>query len=379
MSQGESLYTTKGKEIQWLTKDPMNYFNLTTLIFGGSNTGKTKIAEEIMNLCKDMIQFFIVVAPLTSMTVYKEIIPERCIFNDLSKKRMIQIWKRQEYLTQLCNIANDIDMLKCVFAKISTKEEELKIKSVQYVTNKKIQDIENDSSLTFGQKKAQKNALIEKKEKYLKTTYKDAIRENKDMLSNMILSPKEMIVVQFMDVNPTIGIIIDDCTEKFKTWKNYFKNSENVFESILFRGRHNNITMIVISHDDKFIETELRKNARVVFYTQKATLLGSLARTQSGFNVQERKMIVDMADVIFDEDEKSHVKKHQKFCYVREDMHPYKYTIADIYDFNFTNPTLKELINRMPMKKDNFEENPFIQEIIENVKDKKKRKMIHFK
>lgn len=375
MSVGESLYTSKGKEIAWLSKDPSNYFNLTTFIFGGTSTGKTCIIEEIMVLCKELIQFFIVVAPITSIKAYKGKIPDRCIFEDLTKERIIKIWKRQEYLTQLCNIANDPNMLKTVFEKIADKEAFLKIKAIENSTRKKLADLDNNMNIPFGQKKAQKNAIMEKCDKVILRTYKDTIRENKEYLNNMLLDPKEMVVVQYMDVNPTLCLIIDDCTEKLKMWNNYFKKEENILEAILFRGRHNNITLIIVSHDDKFVNTELRKNARVQFYTQKATLMGSLARSQTGFTPQEKKMITDMADVIFDDEENTNgIKKHQKFCYIREDIKPFKYTIADIYnDLNFAKPALEDLISKMPKKKDNINENPFIQDIFEGAKNKKRK------
>ena len=172
--------------------------------------------------------------------------------------------------------------------------------------------------------------------------------------------------LEYLDINPRLMLIIDDCSEKFETWMKYFKKTEeNVFESILYRGRHNKITLVLAAHDDKIIDTKLRKNARVVIYTTGQSVITSFNKPGNGFSLQERKEAEKKSAKIFGEDS-TEIKSHQKFCYIRDDVHPFRYTIANLYpDFDLGCLPLRELIGKMPKKDDDIASNPFVKNLID--------------
>jgi hypothetical protein len=154
----------------------------------------------------------------------------------------------------------------------------------------------------------------------------------------------------------------------------YFKKEEvNPFESIFYKGRWNFITLVFASHDDKLVVPELRKNARVTIYTNSQALVASINKAQSGYTTHEKKEAMKMARKVFEGDDR-HIKSHQKLCYIREDLHPFKYTIADQYpEFGLGCDALLELVSKMPTTDDNLANNPFLKDLIGDKKKKVKR------
>ena len=49
----KTIYTIEGTPIPWLAKNAYNHLDKTTLIFGGTGSGKTTVIEEILFLLKE--------------------------------------------------------------------------------------------------------------------------------------------------------------------------------------------------------------------------------------------------------------------------------------------------------------------------------------
>jgi hypothetical protein len=369
VDESKTILTSNGSPIYWLPKDPQNHLDKTTLIFGGSGSGKTTIIDELLYQLKDYIPNFLVIAPRTSDTTYRKKLPSRCIKEDLTKRKLQQIWDRQYNITQLYNTANDIAVLESLFKKRPDRETYVMLSAIKKRASEVINDIENKKELDFAQKKSQKIAIEELLNKRIKTLYKTFITKYKNTLENMDLSPHERIAVEYAELNPRFCLIIDDCSEKFQSWMKYFKKGEvNPFESIFYKGRWNYLTLIFAAHDDKLVNPELRKNARVTIYTNSQALVASINKTGNGFTTKDKKEAMAYANRIFNE-EKTGVKTHQKLCYVREDIHPFRYTIANLYpDFILGCYSLRDLVSKLPKKDDNLKSNPFVKELFK--KDK---------
>ena len=382
----KTIYTKSGEPIKWLARSADSYLDKTTLIFGGSGSGKTTIIEEILFLCSKHIPNYIVVAPRTSDKAYRskfknEDIANRCIKEDLTKKKLQTIWQRQYYITQLYNTANDINVLESLFAKAPDKEIFVMIQAILKRATDKNSEIQKSSILNYAQKKSQTSNIKELCAKKIKFLYKKSIRQNKEILYSKSISntltDKEKVALEYLDINPRLMIIIDDSTEKFQSWMKLFKKGEvNPFESIFYKGRWNYITLLFAAHDDKIIVPELRKNARITYYTTSQALVASLNKAQSGFTTQEKKFAQRCAEVLFNEEDG--IRTWQKLCYVREDSSPWRYIISNIYqDFNIGCNYLDNLVIKMPKIEDGLNSNPFLKNIVEQKnKSNNKNKII---
>lgn len=367
LDEATTIYTAQGAPIPLLSPDPANHLDKTSLIFGGSGSGKTTIVESILFLLKDYVPNFLVIAPKTSDTAYRRKLPARCIKEDLSKKRIQKIWDRQFYMTQFYNTANDINILESLFNLYPTRESVVMLEAIKRRASNMLQVIETSPTLNFAQKKAQKSAIEELQIKKVKQIYKDAIRAKLEMLraDKAKLTAQQQVAIEYLDFNPRLCLIIDDCSEKFPGWMKLFKKSEvNPVEAIFYKGRWNYITLIFAAHDDKLVNTELRKNARVTIYTTSQALVTSINRQGNGYSTKEKKEAMQYAERVFGSDDKG-VKTHQKLCYVREETHPFKYLIANLYpDFTLGCQPTRRMIEKMPKRDDNLAANPFAKDLI---------------
>ena len=363
----KSIKLDDGRIVDWFPKKAELYLDKSIFIFGGSRSGKTTLIEEILYLCKDKIPNYIVICPKTSARTYSNKLPEICIKEDFTKDMLQKIWKRQEELTQIYTIVNDITNLEKLFMATSDNEETIKVQSIIRLASENVRKIESRNDLSFAEKKSQKAGIEEIKNRTIKEIYKKCIHKYSEVLKMKFKdSVLELTVINYLDINPRLMIVIDDCSEKFRGWMKLFKrNEQNVFESIAFRGRHNFITMIVGAHDDKLIDTEIRKNAHITIYANSQALVASINKPQSGYTKKEIEFATKIAGKIFHGEENG-LRTYQKLCYIKDDPHPFKYTVANLYnDFTLGSQTLRKLDDKIPKSVNNIENNSLIKEMLE--------------
>ena len=234
--EDKSIYTQEGDKIKWCEKNPIAYVDQTTLLFGQTKTGKTTIVEEILYLVKDYIPNYIVIAPTTSQEVYAKKFPKKCIKEDLSKELLQKIWKRQEDITKVYLTANDPDILFEIFKKINDPKATFLVNEYIRKADNIKRNIENDTSLDYGQKKSQISNIEDKKKKEILTILKRMIRIHKPNINVNTLEPLEKIALEYLDINPRLMLIVDDCTEKLEKWMKMFLLCN--YLQILFQQEH---------------------------------------------------------------------------------------------------------------------------------------------
>ena len=374
IDETKTIYTDDGTPLPWLEKDVNYYLDKTTLIFGGSGSGKTTLIEEILHICKKFIPNYLVIAPKTSDHAYRKKLPANCIKEDLTKSLLQKIWTRQVNATQIYGIANDTNILAGLFEKCPDKKAFVMAKAIMHRAETYINDVKNSTVINFAQKKSQISTVEEMRNNRIMHIYKTTIITHKDYLMGQQLNDKEKIALEYLNFNPRLMIIIDDCSEKFKGWMKLFKpNEANIFECVFYKGRWNFITFIFAAHDDKLVATELRRGSRVTVFANSQSLMACMNRTQSGYTKQERNDAMKFAAKIFTPAD-AKIKSHQKLCYIREDNIPFRYTIADLYpEFTLGCTPLYDLTNKLPKLADKLEDNPYLKSIITTEKKKVKK------
>jgi hypothetical protein len=369
-----TIYTKDGDQIPYFYGSVDDYTDRTVLLFGGSGKGKTTVIENILHTVKDRIPNYLVIAPRASIKAYRKKLPIRCIKEDLTKKRLTKIWNRQSNITQIYDTANDVDILAMLFNRLPDRRSLVMIKAITQRASDCIRDIDS-TDLNFAMKKEQKAYVEDMRLKKVTMLYKASIRQMRQKLSDMILSDKETVCLKYLDVNPRLMIIIDDCSEKWQMWQKMFGKSEiNPFDSIFYKGRHCYISLVFAAHDDKLVDTGLRKNARVTVYCGSKALMASLSKAGSGFTSQDKKLAQRMATELFNDGD-TKVKSHKKLCYVSTDNSPWKYHIADLHpEFTLGCDPLRDLVDKMPAKEDNLAENPFLKGLIDKKETTKKKR-----
>lgn len=349
MSDDRSLFLSDRTKLKWLPKTHKDFLNKTTIIYGRTNSGKSTIIEEVMYLCKDFIPTIFVIAPTNSSNdAYTNKIPSQFIHKELDIEWLDKLLKRQKNSSGIYINANKIDVLKGLFNHVSDKSSQTLEESIIKKAHNSITYID-DSSMEFIQKKKQKTQILEDRDTMLKKLYKNTIRHNKVALEEISdLSKSEKAALSFLDFNPNIMLILDDCASTFK--KMYKKSS--AIKEIFYEGRHYFFTTIISSQDDKEIDSELRKNTTISIFTTAQSAISNFERASNGYPKHERLHAKLCIETVFKQDEND-LKHFQKLVYIQNESDPFRYTIADMYDeFKMGSKPMWEYSDRLRDKKD---------------------------
>jgi energy-coupling factor transporter ATP-binding protein EcfA2 len=328
MCEDRSLFLSDKTKLKWIPKNYKDYLNKTTILYGLTGSGKSTIIEEIMYLCKDFIPNVGVIAPTnTSNDNYTGKVPTYLIRKNMDVKWLDKILLRQKEVSTLFKNANKINILKSLFDKVSDETARVTESSAIKKSHSYLITVDQ-SSMAFKDKKKQKNQILTERDDMLKKIYKTSIRFNKVSLEgNSSLTNAELACVKFLDFNPNIMIILDDCASKFKK----ICKQSSTMKEIFYEGRHYYITTIISTQDDKEIEPELRKNSRVSIFTSAQSATCNFEKTSNGYPKNQKLRAKIATEAVFEQDEND-IKHFQKLVYVQGEADPFRYTIADIYD-----------------------------------------------
>jgi hypothetical protein len=356
MTDDRSLFLTDRTKLRWLNKSHTDYLNKTTIIYGRTNSGKSTIIEEIMYLCKDFIPTVFVVAPTNSSNnAYTDKIPSQFILKDLDVDWLDKFLTRQKNSAGVYINANKTEILKSLFYRISDDTAITLESSIIKKAQHSMLFIDN-SSMEFIEKKKQKAQIIVDRDEMLRKLYKTSIRHNKVSLEQRSdISKSEKSALSFLDFNPNVLLILDDCASKFK--KMYKKSS--AIKEIFYEGRHYFITLIISSQDDKEIDSELRKNTTISIFTTAQSATSNFERSSNGYPKHEKTRAKLCTETVFKQDEND-IRHYQKLVYIQNQSDPFRYTIADVHDdFRMGSKPMWDYSEKIKNKRDSLnKDNP---------------------
>lgn len=354
--EDKSLILSDKTRLHWLPKDYKLFFNKTTLIFGQPETGKTTIVNEFLYLLKDHIPNIFVWAPTNaSNNTYTGKVPSRCIKAEMTVKGIEKLVTRQRNLAEVYQNSNNLEILSRLFSRVATEEERRVVLVVINRANLAIKANEKQTT-DFTLRRSQKDEIENCRDRFLRKFYKKVIQKNKFVLqADPELTLEEKGAVEYLNLNPNMLIIFDDCAAQFKKM---FKMT-NAFKEIFFNIRWLNLTLIITTQDDKEIESELRKTSMVQIFTSSQIATANFDRSSNFYSKDMRQKAQKCIQTVFEQN--ALVPHYRKLVYVRGKNDPFRYMIADIHDnFKFGCPTLWELNDNYNKKsKPAIERNPF--------------------
>lgn len=344
----KDIYLPDGTEVKWFQINPMYMVDKSIIVTGGTGSGKTTIALDIMYQYKDCIPNLMVITPqMTAEKFYARLVPERCIKNDLTKTMLQKMWQRQEDVAMMYNVANRVENLKSLFE----QDPDISCQRLIYATIKRTQEtieaIQANKHLNYIEKNVQIKTVQELRDVKLLEYYKLGITRQRESLAQRPLTDIQRITLLAYDINPRFLLVIDDCTEKISGWMKFFKpNEENIFEAIAFRGRHIYFTLLFLAHDDKFLSPDLRKGALITIFTSSQAMNAAIGRPASGYSSADKKLIQRIGPAIYLDKEPGR-RSWNKVCYLREDNFPFRYMLAEYHEpFKLGSRVLYELSDR---------------------------------
>lgn len=327
----KSIFLEDGTELQFFKKGPEMFIDKTTLIYGRRQSGKSKIIEDIMFMCKDLVSMTFVISQSSGANPdYVGIVPDRCIKRDVTKEWLDKFLEQQRKRAIVYKTANRITVLKKLFDRIKTPPLENMENIIIRTGDEAIRKIEH-SKLGFDEQKEKITRLMEDQIMRLKTLYKGAIRLKRTHLKELGLKSKdELCCLTYLDFIPHVLLVFDDCASAFKKWS----REGTALKDIFYNGRHFLISLIITAQDDKEIDSELRKNAMVNIFTASQAANTSFGRGSNAYSKHEKLRAEKCIRKIWNgNDDFARTKNYKKLVYLQDsDGDPFRYMIADLHD-----------------------------------------------
>lgn len=307
------------------------FMDRTTVLYGESETGKSVIIRDILYHLKPFVDQAIVIAPSDRKNgaYSKQIIPKPCVHYVITEKLLNDIWERQEALGATYTRANQPHVLRGLFNRLCLSQVQAAIDSIDRQRHESEKELR--SSVNGDQLQAE---MIEKKiedmrsdsDKLITLIYRRYIHANRAALGRMHgLSEDERFALKYLDLNPRLVLIFDDCTAQIKKFK-----SHPVMQEIFYQGRWAYITAIIACHTDKGLDTELRKNTFVTIFTVDSAARGYLRKQTADVSKEDLVRADSAIKIAF-----TPLRPYQKLAYVRREKKWYRFTAVKRTGFKF--------------------------------------------
>jgi len=349
------LRVSQDIKVGYLEKDAKYYLNRSTILFGASNSGKSTILIEILYLLKDHVPNIFIFAPTAdSNNAFGDIVPSPLIYKNVDIKLLTSIYNRQKASAKIYNTVNDLNDLKALFLRVADRKSLELARIVSVRASNIIQNKENDLSSNFADKRSTISQIKKVRDEYLSKLYKKTIKYNRKRLLKIDESEKTKYIIKYLDFNPNCVVVFDDCGAVLKKFQ-----KEEVVKKIIFQGRHSYINIILTLQDDLNLNSAIKKNAFVNIFTTGRCASAYFERGSNNFSKKEKVLAAKIITHIFDSDRKD----YKKLVYLRDEINPFRYTIADLYDnFRFGSPSLWRLCDKLNRDKKtcDFDNDPLL-------------------
>lgn len=308
------------------------FIDKATLLMGESKTGKTVILTDILYQLKSHIEQIIIFSQTDKQTraFSKGIVPSPLIHDTITDRILEDIYQRQLALSGVYNkIWSDSNVIPRLFAKIDPQKRKIAEEVISAIRNKL-----RDNTLTEGerdQKEVEINEIIN-------SIYRKYITQH--VFNPHDLNEDEQYALKYINLNPRLVILFDDCTELIKKFNNH-----HVMNKLFYQGRHAKITTLMACHTDKALNPEFKKNVFMTIFTDEGSanayfMRGSTSMDKEASN--KAKAALKLAFVP--------TQRHQKLLYSREEKKFYKFTATLRGDFEFCSPLVRKFTETVEAK-----------------------------
>ncbi|MDE2097674.1 MAG: ATP-binding protein [Patescibacteria group bacterium] len=348
----DTLLSEAGQKIPALTLKVGDLLDLTSVIYGPSGSGKSTIVKHIMKILNGHIDQVIGISPTelanrsyegyidAPLMHYRMYLPDakKTTKKEDEKKGALRfleaLYDRQTMMAAVYTRASQLDVLARLYARIPAKARAEGDRNIATLNKKRQAIVDKINQLPGRDDKVKE--VDEKFRNILGRLYKKWIAENYALLEKQDLSEDEAYSLKYVNFNPRVLLIFDDCAAELKPFFN-----KEIFRKIFYQGRWCFITCIICCHDETDMPPPLRKNARLSFFTDATT--ASTTFEKAKMPKQTSNHVKAIIPVIF---------RHgnRKLVHIREDRtkrHFYHFTATKFPPFRFGSGALHDLCARV--------------------------------
>lgn len=326
-----------------LTKDA--FLDKMTVIFGATNTGKSVVTVDILHKLAMSADQIVVISPTNAQNrTYTGVVPAPLIWPKLTGELLDNLWERQEAMKAIYNRANNLDVLKTMFDRCAPRDRRIIEQHVTTERNTALERARRDSS------SAEAEEIEKTYKEFLQTLFKDTIINNKHSLG--ALTAKEQFVLQYIDFNPRIVLVLDDCTAQLKAL-----HKHKVIQELFYQGRHAGFTTIIAAHTEKSLDPEYRKNAFITMWTEPSSANSYMMKEFKDDKVMRTQMMQAIESTFVPH------AKYQKLAFIRAERAFKRFTAVKRIGFRFCSPLIWSFMDKITRSEDDISDrNKFISE-----------------
>lgn len=317
--------------------------NKSIVLYGSRGSGKSIICKDIMYNLSDNIPTVIVFNTTeNSNGFFSKIVSKPFIYDKVDLKVLDDIWKRQEYITEIYKKINNVEILTEIIDIIDIPNAKKALEIIEEKKELHLNDInkkiKSDSQFIFELNKIKEkyNEIIIYTLKQIINYIKRSIRDKK--ISKHSLSKEQLDIINFVNINPNILLIFDDCAAELKK-----HNRSDVLRKIFYNGRHCNITYLLTCQDELDLDSSLRRNANITILCDSNCCTGYFERISNSFPKKIKNLIREVSEIVYSEDH-----KNTKILYNKDDGTKLFWYLANIHDeFIFGSKYTLEYANKI--------------------------------
>jgi hypothetical protein len=312
--------------------DGLFFLGKSTIIYGQTGTGKSKLIINILHELKTHIDQAFVISPMEPANgTYSGIVPKPLIHYKLSHKLLDDIWTRQEMLASLYAKANKLEVLESLFLRIGLGHIIAAVKQARACHAATLSDLDR-SNLNIEQKKSKREEIETDFKNFYTVTFKKFINEHKStLLADKALTSAEKFALDMINFNHKTVIILDDCAADLQTKE--MKKSE-VLTKIFYMGRHIGLTVLIACQDPTTdLSPNFRKNANASIFCTPEAALCYFDKASNGYRYKMREVESLVKSGLFG-------KNHQKLIFIRVGATIEMIRAKLFDDFNLCNASL---------------------------------------
>lgn len=311
------------------------FLDKSVILYGESGTGKSTVVLDILYHLNKHVDQIIVFSPTDRQnnTYGGGIIPPPLIHYTFTPEIIETIWQRQAAMVETYKQANKGEALQSLLrrtgeAKFISAVEDAKNNYRNYISKLDPDDPETEDKI---------KTMTQLRDDLITLICKTAIRNKQDKLKAMDLTEDERKVITYINMNPRLIIIFDDCTDLLKKYA-----KSDIMMKLFYQGRWNHITIMIACHTDKAIEAEIKKNAFVSIFTGPSSARAYFTRASTNMDPEVKKTALNVIRDVF-----NGPVKHQKVLYIREREKFYKFVATKRPTFKFGSPLIWEYCNKI--------------------------------
>jgi energy-coupling factor transporter ATP-binding protein EcfA2 len=261
-----ACYTTRELQVN-------DFLDRSSIIYGASGSGKSTAIRHLMYLLRGYCGAIIVfsASDKDNGMYSKKLVPPQLVYDHITPDVLVAISERQTRSRKIYDQARTLSVLESLFDRFATETD--------HDLMNKLSRIYDDVNQIDDTERANLIEIYTEKRRDIMINVIRSIRERADNLST-----EEQFTMRWINFNPRIMIIFDDCTSDFKA----IRGDQSILEQI-FRGRHFLCTSIIALHGPAAAMPMMRLNAYNSIFTDPGSARSFASTVTNGLSALKKQ------------------------------------------------------------------------------------------